>query len=105
MSAKCQQLPYAPQQAASLFDDLVGADEQCSRNADAKCFRRLEVYDQFRLRGLLNRKVGRLLTLENATGIRAGQSIHVRLAASVANQTASGSELAKLIDGRHGVAQ
>src|SRR6266508_3899751 len=36
MSVKCQSRPNAPQQATSLFDDLVGAREHCIRHLDAE---------------------------------------------------------------------
>ena len=39
--AKCQSLPYAPQQSALLFDHLVGAGEELRRNFDAQRVRSL----------------------------------------------------------------
>jgi hypothetical protein len=49
-----------------LFDHLVGAAEQRQRDGEAQRFCGLEIHDQLDLRGLLDRRVGRLLALENA---------------------------------------
>jgi len=44
----------------SLFDDLVGSDEQAGRHGQAERLRRLEVKDGFVLGWRLHRKVGGL---------------------------------------------
>jgi hypothetical protein len=54
------------QQIASLFDHLVGADEQRQRHFDAGSFRRLQVHDAIKLGGLQGRTVRRLGTSKDA---------------------------------------
>jgi hypothetical protein len=41
-----------------LFDQLIGAGEQRGRHSQAKCFGGLEIDDQLKLRGLLDRQNG-----------------------------------------------
>jgi hypothetical protein len=53
------------------FDHLVGAAEQWKRHGDAKGFGCLEVDKQLDFRDLLDRQVGRLFALEDASGIDA----------------------------------
>jgi hypothetical protein len=55
-----------------LFDHLVGAAGQGQRDSDAECLGGLQVDVQLHFRGLLNRKVGRLVALENPPGINSG---------------------------------
>src|SRR5262249_26282900 len=52
-----------------LFDDLVGGDLHDQRHREAERLRRFEIDDELELRGLLHRKLGWLLTLENAIDI------------------------------------
>src|SRR4051812_15229022 len=47
MSAKCQKLPYAPRQLASLFNHLIRPRQQRRRHRDAEGAGGLEVYDEF----------------------------------------------------------
>ena len=65
----------APQQIASLFDHLVGAADQRVRDGDAERLGGLQVDDHLDFSGLLDRQIGRLLALENAAGIDAGQAV------------------------------
>jgi len=51
---------------AFLLDDLVGGHLQDHRHREAERLRRFEIDDELKLRGLLHRKVGGLLTLEDA---------------------------------------
>ena len=77
MSALCQSLPYAPQQISPLFDHLVGAGEQGWRHFEAKRLGSLEVDNQLEFGRLLDRKIGRLLTLENAIDIAGRPPIRI----------------------------
>src|ERR1700738_5237112 len=43
-----------------LLDYLVGGGEQCRRNREAECLRRVQIYDEIELCRLLDRNVGRL---------------------------------------------
>ena len=52
-----------------LLDDLVGGHLHDQRHREAECLRRFEIDDEFELRGLLHRKLGGLLTLEDAIDI------------------------------------
>src|SRR5215211_5396917 len=56
---------------AHLFDHLVGAAAQRQRNSDAERLGGLEVDDQLDLGGLLHRKIGRRIALENLSGVEA----------------------------------
>jgi putative tryptophan/tyrosine transport system substrate-binding protein len=57
---------------AVLVNPTNPAAEQRGWEGDAKGFCRLEIDDQLNFRGLLDRQVGRLLTLENTPGVDAG---------------------------------
>jgi hypothetical protein len=52
-----------------LFDDLVGAGEQRRRHGEAERFGSLQVDDQLKFRGLLNRKITGLFALEDAVDV------------------------------------
>jgi hypothetical protein len=52
-----------------LLDDLVGGHLHDQRHREAERLRRFEIDDEFDLRGLLHRKLGGLLTLEDAIDI------------------------------------
>ena len=64
MYAKCQKRTLA-----RLFDDLVGASDECVRDVNAQCLGSLEVDGQLDLGYLLDRQVGGLLALEDAASI------------------------------------
>jgi hypothetical protein len=52
------------QQRRPLFDHLVGATEQREREGDSERFCGFQVQDQLNFGNLLDRQVGRFLTLE-----------------------------------------
>ena len=49
--------------ARALLDHLFCAPEQRRGDAQAQCFRGLEIYDQLHFANLLHRQIGRLLSL------------------------------------------
>jgi hypothetical protein len=60
-----------------LFDHVVGTADQRERHGDAECLGSLEVYDQLDFRDLLDRKLRRLLSFEDASGKYAELAIDV----------------------------
>src|ERR1051325_284580 len=76
-----------------------------SRNREAECLCGLQIDYQLQLRGLLNRKIGGLLAVENSANVDAGQPVRIRKACSVANQAAVNSELAGKVDCWQSVAE
>src|ERR1700724_948767 len=58
--------PNAPQRIVSLFDHLVGGSKQRRRDSEAECPSSLEVHGWLEPRRLLDRKVSRLCSLEDA---------------------------------------
>src|SRR3954447_23773510 len=65
-SQTCRPRQFAPQKSASLFDDLIGGDQQTRWNCQAKCLRRFAVDDSFELRRRLHRKVSGFCTAQDA---------------------------------------
>jgi hypothetical protein len=79
MSESGRQPDSRPQQAAPLFDHLVGAAEQRYWESQTKRLGSLEIDNQLDLRGLFNWQVGRFVALENPTGIEASLTVLMRL--------------------------
>jgi hypothetical protein len=75
------------------------------RHVEAKCFRGLEVEDEFELHRLLDREIGGFLAFEDAAGVDAGLVKEVSNIGAVAHQTAGRSGLAPWKDCGHGVAK
>jgi hypothetical protein len=85
---------------------VVGhSGEREERNGDAQRFGRLEVDDQFDLRGLLHWQVSRFVALENPPGVDSGPSIRFLDAATITHQAAGVGELIVLVNRRHRIAQ
>jgi hypothetical protein len=57
---------------ASLFDHLVGAQEEISTDRKSECSRCFEIDDKLEFGGLLNRQVGRLRALQNLLDVSGG---------------------------------
>src|ERR1051325_10098744 len=87
------------------LDHLVGAGQERLRNREAECLCGLQIDYQLQLRGLLNRKIGGLLAVENSANVDAGQPVRIRKACSVAHQAAVNSELAGKVDCWQSVAE
>src|SRR5262245_8960356 len=82
------------------FDHLVGAGEQRRWNIEIHGLCSGEVDHQIKLCRHLNRKIGWLRALENPADINASAAKCIRLAWSVADQTANFGVLALIIDCR-----
>jgi hypothetical protein len=71
MSASLRKRPKCCVAASPLFDHLIGEREQLVGDFEAECLRGPKIDHEFKFRGLLDRQVGWLLALENATGVDA----------------------------------
>src|SRR5258708_7243750 len=82
-SVWCQERTMHGGKNASLLDHLIGGRQQCRRHGEAKRFRRLEVDDQFELRRLFNRHVGRRRTAEDLVHLVCCASKQVQIVRAV----------------------
>jgi hypothetical protein len=73
MSALGQKRTHAPQ--SSLFDQVVGAPNNCVGHVYAERLGGLEVDVQFKFRALLDRQLSRLFAFENTGGVDAGETV------------------------------
>src|SRR5215831_6670799 len=71
-----------------LFYYLVGTGNQRKRNSEPDRLGGLEIDDQLEFGGLKNRKLIRLYTFKNTSGVKTDLTIHVESAATVADQAA-----------------
>src|SRR4051794_1961687 len=73
-------------QQTALFDHLVGSNHQRRRNIEAKRLGGPQVDHQLELRGLLDRKVGWLRTLEDTLNVGGSPTIQVDVVRAIRNQ-------------------
>src|SRR5262249_14277969 len=92
MSALGQKRTHAAQQKGSLFDDLIGGDQQARWNCQAKCLRRFAVDDSFELRRRLHRKVSGFCTAQDAVDKGCPLSRQIDEVSPVIHETASCDE-------------
>src|SRR5262245_21031864 len=85
------------------LDHFVGELLHLRRHIESERFRGLEVDDQFELRDLLHRQIGRLFSLEYLSGIHTDKSICIRYIGAITDQPAGSRKLAILVDRRNGV--
>src|SRR6476620_11829783 len=88
MSALGHKRTHAAQQKGSLFDDLIGGDQQARWNCQAKCLRRFAVDDSFELRRRLHRKVSGFCTAQDAVDIGCPLSGQIDEVSPVIHETA-----------------
>src|SRR6516225_645777 len=102
MGLKMRRITRAVSSSRS-FDDLVGDGNQFAWNLEAKRLGGLEVDGQFELRWLLNGKIGRLGSLEDAIDIRSRTPEIVEGIRSIRHQATSRDAYPVGEDGRHSV--
>src|ERR1051326_267247 len=76
------------------FNDLVGARQQRWRNRKAKRFCSFQVDDRLDLRRTLDRKIGRLVSLDDTRRISADQARGIVRVGSISHEPAPIDELA-----------
>ena len=64
-------------QIEPLFDHLVGAPRKGEWEGDAEGFGCLQIDQQLNFRDLLHRQIGRLVALEDASGIDTGLTVGI----------------------------
>src|SRR6478609_689887 len=79
---------------ASLFNHLVDTGEQCGRHSKSERLSGLEVDDQLKFGGLLNRELSRFRSLENTINISRSLLPQVVIVGPIRNQAAVRHEIA-----------
>src|SRR5262249_31552842 len=77
MSALCHFRTKCSAAKNALFDQIIGAGENCSRNGEPQCLRGLEVDHKIELGRLFDRKVARFCPAQDLIDIVAGASKQV----------------------------
>ena len=72
----------------ALLDDLVSAGEDRWRHGQAECLCGVKIDDQFEIGRLLDRQIGRLVALQDPSGVGAHDAIGAREDRSIADQAA-----------------
>src|SRR6516165_1235682 len=83
-----------------LVDYIVGAGEQCRRHNETQGLSRLEIDDEIEFRWLQDRKISRLLALQDTGDIPANLVVRVGDARSITDQTTFDGIFTELIDCR-----
>src|SRR5918998_4243664 len=97
--------PKCVSEAASpSFDHLVSAGEERSRHVEAERLGSLEIDEQLNFRCLLDREIRRIGARKDPAGMDPTLIAPVNITASVADEAARRSELAKLVDRGYSVA-
>src|SRR5262245_66352562 len=86
------------------FDHLVGELLEMQWHVEAERLGGLEIDHQLELAGLEDGQIGRLRTLKNLPGIKAGLAPRFRPAAAVPDESAGGGELGPFVNPRGRVA-
>src|SRR5262249_52548750 len=89
---------------AHSLDHLVGAGEQRGRDFQAERLGGLQIKDELDFRGLLDRQIGRFLTLQNPTDVNARQTVHICNASPIAHQSSGLCKLPPIENGGNFIA-
>jgi len=89
MSVLCQKQTFCAAAKSLLFDHLVSLSVQRGRYGEPERLCGLEIDDQFELGRLLDRKIGRLGTFQDAIDIRCGSSEEIERVNAVRHEQAA----------------
>src|SRR5437588_10830676 len=95
----CAEIRYNYILKDTLFDHLIGAAKHGKRNRDAQCLGCPQIDNQLDLGGLLNRQIGGLVALEDASSIVANEPVVFGFTAAIAHEATGGDEPAQFVAG------